>query len=223
MSKCVMIVAAHTDDEVLGCGGTIARHVSEGDNIYAVFIADGVSSRGKNNENEYKDRKSAAEEARKILGIRENYYFELPDNRLDSIPLIEVVQRLELIIDELKPAAIYTHHGGDLNVDHRITNQAVLTACRPIPSSFVREIYSFEIMSSTEWSTTNSDIFSPNYFVDIGGQLDIKMKAIGSYANEMRDTPHSRSKEHIKYLAHHRGHSVGMDAAEAFMMLRFLK
>jgi len=218
-----LIVAAHTDDEVLGCGGTIARHVSEGDVVYAVFMADGVSSRAQADQNDLALRNSASEHARKILGIQKNYYLGLPDNRLDSLQLIEVIQRLEPIIHELKPNTIYTHHHGDLNVDHSITHRAVMTACRPVPGHSVREIYAFEVMSSTEWATPFAEPFIPNHYVDISCQLTQKLNALGAYEVEMRETPHSRSVEHITHLAYHRGHTVGVMAAEGFVTVRCLR
>lgn len=220
MSNVVLIVAAHTDDEALGCGGTIARHVAEGDMVYAVFMADGVSSRTQADQNDLVNRNIAAENARKILGIRENFYLGLPDNRLDSLPLIEVIQHLESIIRKLQPNIIYTHHHGDLNIDHRITHQAVLTACRPIPGSSVQGIYAFEVMSSTEWSTPMAEPFVPNHYVDISRQLDMKLAALRAYQLEMRETPHSRSIEHLAHLARHRGYAVGIEAAEAFITVR---
>lgn len=222
MSKTVLIVAAHTDDEALGCGGTIARHVAEGDTVYAVFMADGVSSRAEADKGDLLKRNMAAERARGILGIRENVYLGLPDNRLDSLPLIDVIQRLEPIIDKVQPTIIYTHHHGDLNVDHRITHQAVLTACRPLPSSSVLAIYAFEVMSSTEWATPISEPFLANHYVDISAYLATKLEALKAYQLEMRDAPHSRSREHLAYLAHHRGHTVGVAAAEAFVTVRTL-
>lgn len=221
--KTVLIVAAHTDDEVLGCGGTIARHVAEGDVLYAVFIADGVSSRAQGGQDDLASRNAAAEHAREILGVRENFYLGLPDNRLDSLPLIEVIQRLEPIIRKLQPNIIYTHHHGDLNVDHRITHQAVLTACRPMPDSSVQAIYAFEVMSSTEWATPTAGPFVPNHYVDISDQLNTKIDALRAYQLEMRDAPHSRSIEHLRHLAHHRGHSLGMLAAEAFVTVRTVR
>lgn len=218
--KTILIVAAHTDDEALGCGGTIARHVSEGDSVSAIFIADGVSSRSEANYQDQVKRNSAAEQARKILGIKENIYINLPDNRLDSIPLIEIIKRIETVIQKLAPNIIYTHHYGDLNVDHRITHQAVLTACRPIPQSSVSEIYAFEVMSSTEWASPLAEPFVPNHFVDISGYLDAKLEALRAYQVEMRQSPHSRCVQNIKSLATYRGHAVGRSAAEAFVTLR---
>jgi LmbE family N-acetylglucosaminyl deacetylase len=222
MSKSVLIVAAHTDDEALGCGGTIARHVAEGDVVHAIFMADGVNSRSEAAQDDLENRNAAAEHAREILGISENVYLGLPDNRLDSLPLIEIIQRLEPIVRKLQPNIIYTHHHGDLNVDHQITHQAVLTACRPMPGSTVQAIYAFEVMSSTEWAAPTAQPFIPNHYVDISTQLNTKLDALKAYQLEMRDAPHSRSTEHLSTLARHRGYSVGMVAAEAFMTIRTL-
>ena len=223
MNKTVLVVAAHTDDEALGCGGTIARHVAEGDSVFAVFMADGVTSRVQAGRNDLAARHSAAEGARKILGIKENIYLGLPDNRLDSLPLIEVIQHLEPVIRQLKPSIIYTHHHGDLNIDHRITHQAVLTACRPMPGSSVQAIYTFEVMSSTEWATPTAEPFVPNHYVDISNYFLAKLDALRKYELEMRDAPHSRSIEHLAYLAHHRGQTVGLMADEAFVTDRTIR
>lgn len=220
MTNCVLVAAAHTDDEALGCGGTIARHVAEGDHVYAVFMADGVSSRPGADQADLTRRMQTAENARVILGIKENFYLGLPDNRLDCVPLIEVVQQLERIIEKLKPSIVYTHHHGDLNVDHRITHQAVMTACRPLPGSTVRAIYAFEVMSSTDWATPTAEPFLPNYFVDISAYLSVKNEALNSYHSEMRKAPHSRSIPHLISLATYRGLTVGVSAAEAFVSLR---
>ena len=220
MNKSVLIIAAHTDDEALGCGGTIARHVAEGDDVYALFTADGVSSRPGAKDADLINRNSAAEKARRILGIRENIYLGLPDNRLDSVPLIEIVQHLETFITKVKPNIIYTHHNGDLNVDHRITHQAVLTACRPTPNSSVESIYAFEVMSSTDWSTSKSEPFLPNYFIEISDYIEKKNKALSAYQLEMRQKPHSRNIDHINLLALHRGYSVGCGETEAFILVR---
>jgi LmbE family N-acetylglucosaminyl deacetylase len=222
-NKIVVVVAAHADDEALGCGGTIARHVADGDNVHVVFIADGVSSRIASNGDDHKQRQSAADCAHAILGIEKAYYLALPDNRLDSLALLDIVQPLEVVLREIQPQVVYTHHHGDLNVDHRITQQAVMIACRPQPGFCVREIYTFEIMSSTEWATPNHNPFLPSYYVDIGEYLESKLNALRAYQLEMRDAPHSRSIEHIEQLARHRGLSVGYHAAEAFSVVRIVR
>lgn len=223
MNKTVLVIAAHADDEALGCGGTVARHVAEGDTVFAVFLADGVSAREQADHADLTERNTAAEQARKILGISENFYLGLPDNWLDSLPLIEVIRRLEPIVTELRPNIVYTHHHGDLNVDHRVAHQAALTACRPMPGGSVREIYSFEIMSSSEWATPFAAPFQSNHYVDISGHLEAKMEALRAYRLEMRKPPHSRSMEHMESLARHRGYTVGVEAAEAFMTVRTIR
>jgi LmbE family N-acetylglucosaminyl deacetylase len=221
--KTILVIAAHADDEAMGCGGTIARHVAEGDTVYAVFMADGISSRVSADQKSLVRRNQAAENARMILGIKENFYLCMPDNRMDSIPLIDIVQKLEVIIERLKPNIIYTHHYGDLNVDHRIAHQAVLTACRPLPDSSIQEIYAFEIMSSTEWASPLSEPFVPNHYVDISNFLNTKNDALRAYQLEMREAPHSRNLQHLENLANHRGHCVGLMAAEAFTTVRTVR
>lgn len=223
MSKSVLVVAAHADDEVLGCGGTIARHVAEGDVVHVVFMADGVGSRGAGESNQHQRRNLARDEALQILGVSECNALDFPDNRMDSVPLLYVVQALEPIIEQVQPTRVYTHHHGDLNVDHRVTNQAVLTACRPMPGSSVREILTFEVMSSTEWATPSVAPFVPNTFVDISNYLPKKLGALAAYDIEMRPVPHSRSIAHVEALARHRGNCVGLEVAEAFEVVRIVE
>jgi len=221
--KTVLVVAAHADDEALGCGGTIARHVEEGDAVHLVLMADGVNSRRETSETDFARRIEASKRAQSILGISSSQSLELPDNQMDSAPLLEIVQKLEPILEEIQPSVVYTHHYGDLNIDHRLTHVAVMTVCRPVPGSSVREIYGFEVLSSTEWATQQGSPFLPNYFVDITQQLQTKLDALEAYAEEMRKTPHSRSMAHVEVLAHHRGYSVGVDAAEAFEVYRIIR
>jgi LmbE family N-acetylglucosaminyl deacetylase len=222
MSRAVLVVAAHTDDEALGCGGTIAKHVEQGDTVYAVFLADGVTSRPDASEHELDERNSAAKQAHKILGIEQSFMLGFPDNRMDTVPLLDIVQKLEQVMHDVHPQVVYTHHNGDLNIDHRITHQAALTACRPVPGSFVREIYAFEVLSATEWNSPGASTFIPNVFVDISDHLETKMKALAAYELEMRDSPHSRSIVNAKRLAELRGSCVGVSAAEAMMAVRVI-
>ncbi|MBT5399210.1 PIG-L family deacetylase [bacterium] len=223
MKKKVLVVAAHPDDEVLGCGGAILRHTDNGDEVSVIFLADGVTSRIGNNNLKVGARMQAAINACDILGTRHPQFFEFPDNRLDALPLLDIVKKLECAIDVIKPEVIYTHHSGDLNIDHKITHQAVITASRPQPECTVREIYSFEVLSSTEWSTPSSaSFFIPNKFIDISLTLDRKLYALEAYNYEMHDFPHSRSIESVKVLAKYRGSSMGMMAAEAFKVERIL-
>ena len=222
MSKTILIVAAHTDDEALGCGGTIAKHAAQGDSVYAVFLADGVTSRPSATSAELELRTAAAAKAHSILGIKQSFMLGLQDNRMDTVPLLDIVQKLEAVIDEVQPNVIYTHHYGDLNIDHRITHQAVMTACRPMPGSSVKEIYAFEVLSATEWNTPGIYNFTPHLFVDITENLETKMNALSAYELEMREAPHSRSIINAKRLAELRGSAIGVGAAEAMMAVRII-
>ena len=163
MDKVVLVVAAHPDDEVLGCGGTIARHSDAGDIVHILFMSDGVLSRINRNINEIDQRKNAAKKVSLILGAESPRFLNYADNCMDATPFLDIVQSLEQIIKEVGPDVIYTHHLGDLNIDHQLTHKAVMTACRPFPGSLIREIYSFEILSSTDWASSSSrNLFIPN-------------------------------------------------------------
>jgi LmbE family N-acetylglucosaminyl deacetylase len=220
MKKSILIVAAHPDDEVLGCGGTIARHINMGDIVTVVFMTDGVSARLSSNNSEKTLRTMASKNAQEILGINEIIYCDFYDNRMDQVPLLNIVKKLEDIIETIKPGLVYTHYSEDLNIDHQITHRAVMTACRPLPECWVREIRCFEVISSTDWSSGNNNQFQPNLFVDIGEYLDKKLTAAEAYGMEMRAEPHSRSIDHVRILAKHRGYSVGLFAAEGFIITR---
>ena len=222
MTRNILVVAAHSDDEALGCGGTISRHVLAGDRVEVLFLTDGVGARGSEN-GKATTRHLAAAAALDILGVHRTGNLDLPDNRLDTIPLLDIVKGVASFAESLSPDTIYTHHIGDLNVDHRIANQAVLTAFRPDPAQSVRSIYSFEVCSSTEWAfATVGKGFTPNAYVDISNTWERKERALSAYADEMRDFPHARSPEALRALAVWRGSSVGMQMAEAFVTIRHL-
>ena len=223
MNKSILVIAAHADDEALGCGGMIARHVAEGDNVSLILMADGVHSRPGASRVDLDRRVAAAEKAHSILGIKIVHMLGFPDNRMDSVPLLEIVQVLEPLIKSIAPSIVYSHYHGDLNIDHRRTYEAVMTACRPQPGSSVKEIYGFEVLSSTEWGLQPSGSFSPSLYVDISDLLAIKIRALEAYSEEMRQVPHTRSIDHAKYLAWHRGYSVGVAAAEAFVVYRIIQ
>jgi N-acetylglucosamine malate deacetylase 1 len=210
MSRSVLVVASHPDDEILGVGGTIARHTDDGD-VVDILIMEMASL-----------RKSACDAAR-ILGAREPRFAALPDQRMDELPLLDVIKTVERLIEELKPQIIYTHFGNDLNVDHRVTSQAVITAARPVPGSKITAIRCFETVSSTEWQDPNAAFFTPQLFVNIEKQLARKMKALDCYASEMRAFPHARSLQSVDALAQWRGAQSGSRAAEAFMTIREIR
>ena len=222
MSQRVLVIAAHPDDEALGCGGTLARHAMRGDTVDILFVADGVSSRGADDA-ALRRRRDAAQRAAKCMGVNAPRFLEFPDNRLDSVPLLDIAQALEKVLGETGPAVVYTHHGGDLNVDHRVVHQAVMTALRPLPRSMTVGIFAFETLSSTEWATgAIGEPFRPNYFVDITQSLEQKTRALACYDEEMRAFPHPRSPEAVQALVRLRGAASGLDAAEAYMTLRWI-
>ena len=223
MKKVVLVIAAHADDEALGCGAVMARHVEEGDCVRSIFLADGVRSRKKHKPRALRQRLSAAQKAQKILGALPPVFLGFPDNQMDKVPLLKIVQKLEQSVQKIKPDIIYTHFHGDLNIDHQITHHAVMTVFRPQPNVSVRKIYGFEVLSSTEWKAPQNNPFLPNHFVDIEKYLKIKKEALKAYRGEMRASPHSRSLKHVEHLAGHRGHSVGIKAAEAFVVYRQLR
>ena len=220
MKKSILVVAAHPDDEVLGCGGTIAKLSNKGFNINVVFLSDGESSR-ENLKNIHKlnaNRRSNAKKALNILGCNSIEFLDYPDNRLDSIDLLDIVKEIEKLIDKFKPQIIFTHYMHDLNIDHQIAHKAVITASRPQPNHIVNELIFFEIPSSTEWNLNKS--FMPNYFVDISNTLTNKIKALKYYQKEMRPYPHPRSIKSIKNLSYYRGTTIGCKSAEAFIIGR---
>lgn len=222
----VLIIAAHPDDEVLGCGGTIARLVARGTTVHVAFLADGVGARTNEADPDAKAlaaRRDAARLACHTLGAQPPGFDDLPDNQLDAIPLLRITQKIEALIEESCPDTVFTHHAGDVNIDHRRIHEAVVTACRPQPGSLVRRLLFFEVPSSTEWQPPGSaPAFTPNVFVDIAETLEHKLTALRAYEAEMRPWPHARSIEAAEYQARWRGATAGMEAAEAFMLGREL-
>ena len=223
MSERVLVVAAHPDDEVLGMGGTLARYVHRGDSVGVLFLGDGVSSRGQVDSRAARDRKRAAEAACKVLGADILGFETLPDNAFDTVPLLQIAKLVERAKQTFKPSLVYTHHAGDLNIDHILTCRATLTAFRPQPHETYKAIYAFEVNSSTEWSPPSlGATFIPDTYVDMTAQLETLLKAYAHYSEEVRDDPHSRSVTALKLAAQHRGRQVGFGAAEAFVTLRRL-
>jgi len=217
-----LVIAAHPDDEVLGCGGTIARMADEGWQVHVLILAEGATSRaGKRDRSQHLEELSELERcaraAAAILGVHEVELDTFPDNRMDSVDLLEVIKRVESQVARIQPSRVLTHHIGDVNIDHVVIHQAVAAACRPLPGACVKEVLYFEVASSTEWRHARSlPPFAPNLFVDISTTLDRKLRALEAYASEMRPFPHARSVRALEHLARWRGATVGCDAAEAF-------
>ncbi|MBL7085874.1 MAG: PIG-L family deacetylase [Candidatus Cloacimonetes bacterium] len=222
----ILVVAAHPDDEILGCGGTVARLIKEGYESYTLILGEGITSRDKirdrkNREKEISTLKNQIKKANDIIGVKEVITYDFPDNRFDTVPFLDIVKIIKKVKNKIKPEIIFTHYEKDLNIDHQITFKAVLTATRPIKDEVVKEIYSFEILSSTEWNYPLT--FSPNIFYDISDTIEIKQKAMSEYKAELREYPHPRSLKGIKLNAESWGMRVGINFVESFKKIRSIK
>ncbi|MCI7789683.1 MAG: PIG-L family deacetylase [Lachnospiraceae bacterium] len=224
--RTILVVAAHPDDEILGVGGTAAKHAACGDEVYAIILGEGQTSRGDKREDISQDvvkelHKNTMKSA-KAIGYKDVFFADFPDNRFDQVDLLDIVKVVEKKVRELRPEVIYTHYSGDLNIDHQYTARAVLTATRPIGDYPVKEIYAFETLSSTEWNFDYSaqPAFCPNVYVDITEYYHKKEEAMNCYVSELCEFPHPRSLEGMDVLSKTRGMTVGMQRAEAFMLIR---
>jgi LmbE family N-acetylglucosaminyl deacetylase len=223
--KKVLIIAAHPDDEILGAGGTIKKRIISGDMAYCFILGEGMTSRAEAREASVQGNLKILHEstvrAAEMIGFHDVAFSDLPDNRFDSMDLLDIVKKIEKQLQLLQPDVIYTHHYGDLNIDHRITFKAVLTATRPVSNQKVSEIYCFETPSSTEWNFSETGcIFKPNVFIDIKETIGAKLKAMAEYKTEIREYPHPRSLKALEILASRWGTVVGKEYVEAFELIR---
>ena len=226
MGKTILIVVAHPDDEVLGCFGTVARLIKEGYEAYTLILGEGKTSRDEsriveNKKDELEVLNQEIIEANKTIGIKKVFIETFPDNRFDSVDLLDIIKAISKVKEEIKPDIIFTHYEHDLNVDHQITYKAVITATRPMVDEYVKEIYSFEILSSTEWNYPLS--FSPDTYFDIGDTIELKLDAMKKYDSELCNYPHPRSLEGIELNAKYQGMRVGKEYVEAFKVIRSIK
>ncbi len=217
----VLVIAAHPDDEVLGAGGTMARLAREGHAVHVLILGEGATSRHavRTDADPAETARLVAQSARAgaHLGVREVRHCGLPDNRFDTVPLLEVIKPIEAELARLRPETVFTQHGGDLNIDHAITYRATLTAARPLPDSSVRALYAFEVNSSSEWAFQQfAPAFRPSVFFDIADTLAAKLAAMAEYEGECRPFPHPRSPEALTTQARRWGSVIGCAAAEAF-------
>lgn len=218
----ILVVAAHPDDEALGCGATLVCWADAGAHVEAVFMTDGESARA-GGRHRAGARREAAERAAAILGVADLAFHDFPDNRMDTVPLLDVVQAVESHVERVRPEVVLTHHTGDLNVDHERTAHATWTACRPLPGASVRELLAFEVLSSTDWGAPAAGRFAPQLYVDVTETFERKLRVLEAYESEMRAPPHARSIEAVQTLARYRGTSVGLELAEAFEIVRAIQ
>lgn len=220
-----LVLAAHPDDEVLGCGGTIARRVEEGEEVYIAILGEGITSRYDNRDEADQERldelHATSKQVAELLGASELFMYNLPDNRFDTVPLLDVIKIIEGLIERVEPDTVFTQHGGDLNIDHTVVYRAALTATRPMADHPVKTVYSYEVASSTEWAFEKFEpSFQPNTFVDITDTLETKVQAMEMYEIEARPYPHPRAPESLRAIARNWGRTTGLHAAEAFELVR---
>jgi len=224
----VLVVAAYPDAEVLGCGGTIARHADAGHQVQVLIAAEGASSRLQKHDQLQNNKElyavaHSAQRARSILGAAGVELLDLPDNRFDSLDRLDVIKRIEQRIDQRQTQVVYLHHARDVNVVHRRLHKAVVTACRPTPVHPVKRLLSFEVASSTEWQPPGSaSAFQPNWFVNICAQWQYKRKALETYASEMRPWPLSRSLKSVGNFSRWCGLHLGVERQDPCCLLRCL-
>lgn len=221
MKKNILIVAAHPDDEVLGCFATVAKLIEEGYDAYTLILSGGKTARENVKKEELILLQEETNKANKTIGIKKVFTADFPDNAFDSVALLKIVKEIEKVKEEIKPEIIFTHHIGDMNIDHQITHKAVLTATRPMQNECVRTIYAMEIPSSSEWNSFSAEsAFIPNVFFEVEKTISLKIEAMSKYKSELREYPHPRSLEHIKELAKVNGNKVGLNYSENFILVR---
>src|SRR3989338_2886608 len=219
----VLVVAAHPDDEVLGCCGAIARHSVEGDEVWVLILSEGFMARkgefAKERKKGLKILRKSAKKASKTLGVGRLILKDFPDNKFDSVALLDIIQSIESVMSEFKPNIVYTHDYSDVNIDHRRVAEAVESATRPMKHSLVNQVLAFEVPSSSEWNFAKRSFFRANVFIDIKNQINKKVTALEHYSSEIRNFPHPRSIDYVRALAIVRGGQSGFIAAEGFSLI----
>lgn len=229
--KKILIVVAHPDDEILGLGATMNKLIHEFSvQTHVVILGEGVTSRGvERNVQAWKKELAIhnrnIQSAKKVIGYHSLKTYDFADNRFDSIDLLDIIKVIEKEKASFQPDIIFTHHGGDVNIDHQKTFEAVITACRPMENETVKTIITFETMSGTEWrASTDPKHFVPNLFFSVDeSHLKAKIKAMESYEYEKREYPHPRSPEALKIRAQMWGVSIGVNFSEAFCVVRSIQ
>ena len=212
--KRVLVIAAHPDDELLGCGGTVALHTRQGDEVTSVIVCEGESWRY---GEEGVGQTNHIQEAAKVLGVKEARTLKFPDQKLDTFTLTDVISGLEKAVEDVKPHIVYTQYGGDINRDHELLFKAMLVATRPV-EEFIEAVYAFDTASSTEWAYPRT--FVPDLWVDITPTLQTKLDAMACYESEVRDYPHPRSLKALENRSAAWGNQCCMEHAEVFMTVR---
>ena len=216
----VLVIAAHPDDEVLGMGGTIARHAGEwGDDVRILCVTDGSSTQYPGDVERRAQKESEARRAAAILGVTDYVHLDLPDMRLDTLAHVEVNRVVEEHVGEHRPEVVYCVQP-DVNRDHRVLFDSVAVATRPVPGQPVRRVLTYAPTSSTEWTPAPTNWFVPNWFVDVTTTIEAKIAAFAVYETESRPWPHPRNERALRAHAAFFGASMGCEAAEPFVLVR---
>ncbi len=219
-TQSVAAVFAHPDDEVLAAGGTLARLAAANVPVHVLILATGLEARGKASSDQFARLRAEAERAVvTTLGCRSIAFADFPDNRMDSVARLDVIKRVEAFVGDTGADTVFTHHPGDINLDHGVVARAVMTATRPVPGSRIRRVWAGEVISSSEWGLP-AERFVPNAWIDISATLSKKRDALACYTGELREFPHPRSLDALVHHARLRGSECGAEAAEAFQILR---
>lgn len=215
----ILVVAPHADDEILGVGGTIAKYIAEGHNVYICIVTCGHTSMF--SRDMLARLRCEVKDSHNYLGIKETFFLELPAVLLSEIPKYKVNTKINAVIEHIKPNIVFIPHFGDMHLDHGIVSQATMVGLRPVKEYNITEVYSYETLSETEWNTPHvNNAFIPNTYIDISNYLDRKVEAMRFFTTQIKDFPHPRSLEAIKSLAQLRGSTIGVRAAEAFCLIR---
>tara|TARA_B100000242_G_scaffold285592_1_gene250235 strand:- start:3617 stop:4291 length:675 start_codon:yes stop_codon:yes gene_type:complete len=216
VKKKILIVVAHPDDETIGCGGYIYKNIKEGNKVYCASFTNGIDARENYKKKDIKDRSLAAKKVSKILKFKWVLMENFPDNKLDIVPLIKIIKKIEVIKKKIKPDIILTHYPYDLNIDHQIISQAVCTAFRPLKNETWSDLFFFEVASATDYNPKFHNKFDPNLFINIEKEWKKKEEALRAYGKEVSKTRTSRSIKNIKKLNQLRGIQNGLNIVEAF-------
>ena len=221
----VLVFAPHPDDEVLGCGGTIARYVAEGADVYVCVVTSALPPVYDNTEAVMNGWPHMIYpeivKAHEILGVKETFFLQFPTVQLETVPRYELNEKIGRLVQDLVPDVVFIPHFGDMQKDHRITSEGVMVAVRPKYENSVRFVYAYETLSETEWNIPHvSNIFFPNTYIDISNYLGTKLEAMKCFASQVSEFPSPRSLKAVKALARLRGSTMNAEAAEAFVLIR---
>ena len=212
MQKSIIVFAPHNDDEILGVGGTINKFVKAGYRVVVCEITSGPSS---------EILQAEAKKAHAILGVAQSMFLEIPACQLDVMPKPQINREFSIVVTDIKPEIVFIPHFGDMHLDHRWVAEASMVAVRPLEAPFVKTVLAYETLSETEWNTPSvNNAFIPNVWINISEELDKKVSAMTCYSSQLHKYPHPRSLDAIIALAHYRGSTVGVQSAEAFMLIR---